>query len=91
MHRSIRRSVAATLSALASITLGATTLPAQLTPPETPTVIHAATVLDGRGNTFRNAWVVVRGGSIERVTTTPITVPNATIIELGTATLIGLD
>lgn len=52
------------------------------------TLIHAATLLDGRGGTTRNAWVVVRGNRIERVSTSPIKIANARIIELGNATLL---
>ena len=51
------------------------------------TVIHAATVLDGRGGSTRNAYVVVRGRKIERVTTAPVSAQGATVIELGSATL----
>ena len=52
------------------------------------TVIHAATVLDGRGGSTRNAYVVVRGRKIERVTTAPVSAQGATVIELGSATLL---
>ena len=52
------------------------------------TVIHAATVLDGRGGSTRNAYVVVRDGKIDRVTTAPTSIAGATIIELGSATLL---
>src|SRR5215475_1465293 len=51
-------------------------------------VIHAATVLDGRGGTQRNAWVVVKGARIERVSTTPVTIAGARKIDLGSATLL---
>ena len=51
------------------------------------TVIHAATMLDGRGAIKRNAWVVVRGSVIERVSPTPVRIAGATVIELGAATL----
>lgn len=51
------------------------------------TVIHTRTMLDGRGAMVRNAWVVVRGRRIERVSSTPVTLPGATVIELGSATL----
>ena len=59
---------------------------AQRTAPAT--VIHAATVLDGRGGSTRNAYVVVRDGKIERVATTAVSIPGATTIELGSATLL---
>lgn len=63
------------------------------TPGTTPavdsaTVIHAATLLDGRGGTTHNAWVVIRGNRIERIATTPIKLADARIIELGSATLL---
>ena len=52
------------------------------------TVIHAATALDGRGAAWRDAWVVVRGHRIERVSRTRITVAGARTIDLGSATLL---
>jgi len=51
------------------------------------TVIHAATMLDGRGAVQRNVWVVVRDQRIDRVSTTAVKLPNAAAIELGSATL----
>lgn len=51
-------------------------------------IIHAGTMLDGRGGTSRNVWVVVRGHRIERVSATPVRLTGATVIELGTATLL---
>jgi imidazolonepropionase-like amidohydrolase len=57
-------------------------------PAEPPTVIHAATVLDGRGGSVRNAYVVVRNGKVERVSSAAVTVAGATTIELGSATLL---
>jgi imidazolonepropionase-like amidohydrolase len=51
-------------------------------------VIHAATVLDGRGGTQRNAWVVVNGTRIERVSASPVDIAGARTIELGSATLL---
>lgn len=54
----------------------------------TPTIIHAALVLDGRGGSTRNTYVVIRNGKIERVATAAVTVPGATTIELGSATLL---
>ena len=56
--------------------------------PDSLVVIHAGTMLDGRGGRVRNAWVVVRGHRIERVSTTPVTLAGATRIELGAATLL---
>jgi len=63
---------------------------AQLPPvsAEPPSIIHAAQVLDGRGGSMQNAYVVVRNGKIERVATTPVSVAGAETIELGTATLL---
>ena len=61
---------------------------ASATPLPATTVIHAATVLDGRGGATRNAYVVVRGSRIERVTTAAVSVRGATVIELGEATLL---
>ena len=55
---------------------------------DSTTVIHAATLLDGRGGTTHNAWVVVRGNRIERISTTAVKLANARIIELGNATLL---
>lgn len=52
------------------------------------TIIHAGTLLDGRGGSSRNVWVVVRGHRIERVSATPVRLAGATVIELGTATLL---
>jgi len=57
-------------------------------PAGAPTIIHAGTLLDGRGASTRNAYVVVRNGKIERVTTAPVTISGATTIELGSATLL---
>ena len=56
--------------------------------PDSLTVIHAGTMLDGRGGRLDNVWVVVRGGRIERVSTKPVTLSGATRIELGAATLL---
>ena len=55
--------------------------------PDSVAVIHARAALDGRGGSVRNAWVVVRGTRIERVSLTPVSIPGATTIELGSATL----
>src|SRR5207253_718260 len=51
-------------------------------------IIHAQSALDGRGGTMRNVYVVVRGGRIDRVATQKVSVPGATTIELGSATLL---
>ncbi len=61
---------------------------AQLARPDSLVVIHAATMLDGRGARMNNVWVVVRGNRIDRVSTTPVTLAGATRIELGAATLL---
>ncbi len=55
---------------------------------ETITVIHAGTALDGRGKWSSNVWVVVRGTRIERISSTAVSIPGATMIELGKATLL---
>ena len=68
------------IAAFAAFTLGATRA-------DPVTVIHAATVLDGRGGSVHNAYVVVRGGRIERVSTSPVKLAEAAFIELGAATL----
>ena len=52
------------------------------------TVIHAATMLDGRGASQKNVWVVVRGNRIDRISTSAVNVAGARAIELGTATLL---
>jgi imidazolonepropionase-like amidohydrolase len=91
MHALIRRTARVAAAALfvpAFAAILGSTVGAQPLAPDSLTVIHAATVLDGRGGTVRNAWVVVRGGRIDRVSTTPVTLPGATAIELGTATLL---
>jgi imidazolonepropionase-like amidohydrolase len=76
-------------SALAAATVLAATRPAAAqSRPDTVTIIHAAHLLDGRGGRVENAWVVVRGGRIERVSTTPVTLAGARRIELGAATLL---
>jgi imidazolonepropionase-like amidohydrolase len=56
--------------------------------PAPPTIIHAASMLDGRGGSTRNAYVVVRGNRIERVATSPLNMAGARTIELGSATLL---
>lgn len=52
------------------------------------TIIHAATMLDGRGATLHDAWVVVRGTRIERVSSSRVELPGAQAIDLGSATLL---
>ncbi len=56
--------------------------------PGAATVIHAGTLLDGRGGSVRDAWVVVRGSRIERVATTHVEVEGSQAVELGPATLL---
>lgn len=80
-------SAAVAVTALAAVRPGQAQL-ASAPRTDVPTVIHAATLLDGRGASTRNAYVVVRNGKIERVATTAVSVPDATTIELGTATLL---
>ncbi len=87
MFRSVRATVAAAFAGV----LGAfNTSPAQSSPAvvDAITVIHSETLLDGRGASTHNAWVVVRGRRIERVSTTAISIPGAKTIELGSATLL---
>jgi imidazolonepropionase-like amidohydrolase len=75
--------------AAAAITAAANAGCAKLNAQPAPfTIIHAATMLDGRGGTTRNAYVVVRGNRIEQVATTQPTIPGARTIELGSATLL---
>jgi imidazolonepropionase-like amidohydrolase len=89
MTRSIRNVAAASGLAITCATASVRTAePAQALQSDSTTVIHAATVLDGRGATLRNAWVVVRGNRIDRVTTTRVTIAGAKVIELGPATLL---
>lgn len=57
-------------------------------PADSLKVIHAGTMLDGRGGRLSNVWVVVRGNRIERVSTKPVTLAGATRIELGAGTLL---
>lgn len=57
-------------------------------PADSVTIIHAATMLDGRGATQRNVWVVVSGHRIDRISNSAVTIPGATVIELGNATLL---
>ena len=91
MKRSIRAAAACAAIAIGfAATSGSTT--ATATTPQVAGdslfVIHAGTMLDGRGASVRNAYVVVRGSRIERVATSAIKVPGAKAIELGAATLI---
>ncbi len=85
MHHGLR-SLTRVLAAVASFWPCAAI--AQQTSAETTTVIHAATVLDGVGGSLHNAWLVVRGGRIERVATSSPDAPGAARIELGNATLL---
>ena len=57
-------------------------------PADALTIIHAGTMLDGRGASMRNVWVVVRGAHIDRVSTAPVDLVGAKTIELGNATLL---
>lgn len=61
---------------------------AQPAPAQTATVIHAGRMLDGLGGSSSDAWVVVRGSRIERVSPSSPGIPGATVIELGDATLL---
>jgi imidazolonepropionase-like amidohydrolase len=79
------------LAALAALVFDVTAqgspsrLPAQ---PASVTIIHAATLLDGRGGSMRSAYVVVRGNRIEHVAATAPNIAGARTIELGSATLL---
>ena len=94
MSRSLR--IAAVCAAVAiafaatsrSSTAAAFATPAVPEPADSVFIIHAGTLLDGRGASVHNAYVVVRGTRIERVATSRPAVPGAKIVELGTATLI---
>src|SRR5690242_11227723 len=76
----------AIVRAIAFALLAATSAAAQST--DSAYVIHAATLLDGRGGSRRDASVIVRGSKIERIANGPVRVAGARVIELGTATLI---
>src|ERR1041385_6806813 len=52
------------------------------------TIIHAGAALDGRGGVIDNPYIIVRGTTIERVATSPVSMPGATTIDLGSATLL---
>src|SRR4051812_39098590 len=52
------------------------------------TIVHAATMLDGRGATRQNVWVVVRGNRIDQVSSAPVSIAGASTVDLGTATLL---
>src|SRR5579863_1592978 len=69
------------LAAAAALTTGARQS-------EPTTIIHAATILDGRGGSIKNGYVVVRAGKIDRVSKERVTIVGATTIELGNATLL---
>ncbi len=92
---SLRTFIAAALAVPAAATMVATTsntasaiatVTAQQAAPVT--IIRAATMLDGRGATLHNVWVIVRGRRIERVSTSAVSTTGATVIDLGTATLL---
>src|SRR5439155_16615351 len=74
----------------AALLLAPVTLPAQLAPVtnDTAYVIHAATLLDGRGGTMHDAYVVVCGTGIERVSAARPAVAGAHVVDLGAATLL---
>jgi imidazolonepropionase-like amidohydrolase len=89
MNRSIRILAAcSTLVVALGTTAARAAQSAQPAHSDSAAIIHAATVLDGRGATLRNAWVVVRGNRIDRVTNTRVTIVGARVIELGSATLL---
>jgi imidazolonepropionase-like amidohydrolase len=55
---------------------------------DTVIVLHAATLLDGKGGTMRDARVLVRNGRIERVASGSLNASGARVVELGSATLL---
>jgi imidazolonepropionase-like amidohydrolase len=83
--RSMRRALCALVSLAA---LCSTSVSAQMAPADSLTIIHAATLLDGRGARTQNVWVVVRGARIDRVSKSAVSMPGARVIELGSATLL---
>ena len=85
IHRALVACTMAFTAAAAVNHLGRSSYAAQ---PQPATIIHAATMLDGRGGSTRNAYVVVRGNRIEQVATTPPSISGARTIELGSATLL---
>ena len=89
MHRLVRVITASSTLAISYAAMSArTAFTASAAPTDSVTVIHAGTMLDGRGASQRSVYVVVRGGRIERVSTTPVKLAGATTIELGSATLL---
>lgn len=94
---SMRLSVLPLLAGLAAVGVTASrAVPApRATGPTAPTgaadtviVLHAATLLDGRGGTTRDARILVRGGRIVRVALGSLQAPGARVVELGSATLL---
>lgn len=79
------------LAAAATLTAPASSahrvVPAAAIAADSVTIIHAHSVLDGRGGAIHDAWVIVRGHRIERVSRTPVQIAGATRIDLGSATL----
>jgi imidazolonepropionase-like amidohydrolase len=57
-------------------------------PPPAVTIIHARSALDGRGGVIDNPYIIVRGTTIERIATSPLAMPGAMTIDLGSATLL---
>lgn len=89
MSRTFRIAAALAAVPIAFVATGRhSTAAAFAAPPDSVVVIHAGTMLDGRGASVHNAFVVVRDGRIERVATAQVKVPGAKIIELGSATLL---
>jgi imidazolonepropionase-like amidohydrolase len=80
--------------ALAAALAAVQTLAAQArsrAPSDSTFLIHAATMLDGRGGTTRDPLLLVRAGKIERVVSGPLALEppaGARVIELGNATLL---
>jgi imidazolonepropionase-like amidohydrolase len=93
MSRSIRIAAACAGLAVAFAATSRSSVAAAFTSPtaepaDSVFIIHAGTMLDGRGASVHNAFVVVRGTQINRVATSKPNIPGAKIIELGAATLI---
>ncbi len=85
----IRTACQIALAAGLAIGLGlACAHPLPVTPPNGDIVLHAATLLDGRGGTMRDARVLVHAGHIVQVVSGGLTAPGARVIELGNATML---
>lgn len=86
MHRSIKF-FAAAAALLAAAPRTPEAFSAQGIQPSDVTIIHAAAMLDGRGGSRDNVYVIVRGARIERISGSPVSMPGARFVELRNATL----